>query len=127
MRKAENEYHRSNIIPAADGTHQMMLRIVDARGVPLPKAKITLVDQNITTFGKKQAWPADWPHSVSVAGMAVAAIRIPRLADITTEDLAQASIWIDIEADGCVPLKNHEVSLSQRLPIRLQAADQKPE
>ena len=127
MRKAENEFRRWNIVPTADGMHKIMLRIVDADGVPLPKAKITLVDQSITAFGKKQPWPADWPHDVSLQGMAMAAIHIPRLASVTAEDLAKASIWIDIEADGCVPLKNHEVSLSQRLPIRLKAADQKPE
>ena len=127
MRKSQNELVRSNIVPTADGTHKMMLRIVDAEGVPLPKAKITLVNQSITTLGKKQPWPADWPTDVSVQGMAMAIIQIPRLANVTAEDLAKASIWIDIEADGCVPLKNHEVSLSQRLPIRLQAADQNPE
>ncbi len=127
MRKADKELSRSNIVPIADGAQQIMLRIVDPDGVPLPKAKITLVNQSITTLGKKQPWPADWPADVSLQGMATAAIRIPRMANVTAEDLAKASIWIDIEADGCVPLKNHEVSLSQRLPIRLQAADQKPE
>jgi len=128
MRKVDDESGLLNwSLLIADSTHKVMLRIVDADGIPLPKAKITLVDQSITAFGEKQPWPADWPTDVSVNWMAVAAIHIPRLASVSAEDLAKASIWIDIEADGCVPLKNHEVSLSQRLPIRLQAVDQKPE
>ncbi|HQZ66088.1 MAG TPA: hypothetical protein PLY87_13460 [Planctomycetaceae bacterium] len=128
MRKVDDESGllNWNLLPA-DSTHKVMLRIVDADGVPLPKAKITLVSQNVTTLGEKQPWPADWPTDVSLQGMAMVMIRIPRPASVTAEGLAKASIWIDIEVDGCVPLKNHEVSLNQRLPIRLQALDEKPE
>lgn len=127
MRKAKTDFRRSHIMPTADGMLGMMLRIVDADGVPLPKAKITLVNQDITTLGEKQAWPADWPHGVLLHGMATAMIRIPSSANVTAEELAKASIWIDIEADGCVSLKNYKVLLSQRLPIRLQAVNGKSE
>ncbi len=128
MRKIDEESGlvNWNLLPA-DTTHKVMLRIVDADGVPLPKAKITLVSQNITTLDEKQPWPADWPHDVSPLPVGAVMIRLPRSAIVTAVNRAQARIWIDIEADGCVPLKNHEVSLSQRLPIRLQALDEKPE
>jgi len=106
----------------ADGISRILLRIVDADGVSLPNAKINLVGQTITHPGEKQPWPVDWPAEFSLHTNGLAIIRIPRPANVPVEDLEKASIWIDIEADGCVPLKNHEVSLSQRLPIRLQAA-----
>ena len=126
MRKVDDESGLLNWnLLSADSTHKVMLRIVDADGVPLPNAKITLVSHNISTVGKKQPWPADWPHDVSPLQMGAVMIRFPHSAIVTAVNRAQASIWIDIEADGCVPLKNHEVSLSQRLPIRLQAVDAK--
>lgn len=114
-------------VQTADGISQIKLRIVDEDGVSLPNAKINLMSQSITNPGEKKPWPAEWPKDVTLHGHDFAVIRVPRPNKVPVEDLAKASIWIDIEADGCVPLKNHEVSLSQRLPIRLQAVDQKPE
>jgi len=126
MRKVDDQMSLQNLsLSTADGTHQVMFRIVDAEGASLPNARIHFVAQSVTTPGKKQRWPADWSHDIKKLGMGMVAIRIPRPTNITAEDLAKASIWIDIEADGCVPLKNHEVSLSQRLPIRLQALEEK--
>jgi len=105
-----------------EGFTSWMIRIVDAEGVPLPQAKITQRSQSITSPGNQQPWPADWPTDVTTIGI-VHVVRIRQPGEMTDEELRTASIWIDIEADGCVPLKNHEVSVGQRLPIRLQAAN----
>jgi beta-lactamase regulating signal transducer with metallopeptidase domain len=128
MRKGENELSMQSVsLLKADGMWPVTLQIVDDNGAPLSDARIHLVSQNIMTFGQQQPWPADWPRDIEKPRTGNMAIRVPRPDDINAEGFAKSSIWIDIEADGCLPLKNHEVSLSQQLPIRLQAVHRKPE
>jgi beta-lactamase regulating signal transducer with metallopeptidase domain len=107
----------------ADGFQQFMLRIVDADGVPLPDARITLAGQNITSSGEQQPWPADWPLDITWhdSGVAFGQVRLP--ADVQPEDAAEFRIWFDVEHPGHVPLKNHEHSITSGLPIRMQATE----
>ena len=107
----------------ADGFRQFMVRIVDAEGVPLPNAKISLLGQSITSPGERQPWPADWPPDVTFQdfGMAVGRVRLP--SAVKPEDAAKFSIWFDVAHPGHVPLKNHERLITSGLPIRMQAIE----
>jgi len=124
LRKDEISGNAVRLSPVdADGFRQFMVRIVDAEGVTLPDAKVSLLGQSITSPGERQPWPADWPPDVTFQdpGMAFGRVRLP--LELLPEDAAKFSIWLEVEHPGHVPLKNHERLITSGLPIRMQAIE----